>query len=155
MIISCNDLKVLMSVSYITMICIDGFIKGLYVLSHKHALQKLCQGVEKNRPNFNKKQDQILDNYLNQWKWFLLYGSTILPVMQNATTFWSIFPIFNATGIDIPFLAWYPFDYKQPIVFQFSINLCQSSNFCGDNCIFKFKFKRRYINCKFNELSCW
>lgn len=47
MIVSFDDLQVLLSVSYITMVTLDGFIKGLYIVRYKYVLQKLCNGIEK------------------------------------------------------------------------------------------------------------
>lgn len=105
-----------MSVSYITLVCMVAFSKAIYIFRYKDTLQKLCRGIEKFRPKANIKQETIFDNYLNQWHWLLLFNSIIVPVI--GATFWSVCPLFNDNGIDLPFPAWYPFDYKQPIVFQ-------------------------------------
>lgn len=49
-----------------------------------------------------------------------MYSKIVLPSVIG--TFLSIFPLFNSNGKHIPFPArfpaWYPFDYKQPIIFD-------------------------------------
>ncbi|KAJ3663632.1 hypothetical protein Zmor_007874 [Zophobas morio] len=107
-----ENLASVVGIVYIILLEITGFVKVFFILKNIKKLNERVTLLESNWfQGINHEQHILIESSVKFWK--TVYRM-FMVVCFSSSAFWMTFPLLDASAEEkrLPFLAWYPYDYK-------------------------------------------
>ncbi|XP_063925962.1 odorant receptor Or1-like [Zophobas morio] len=152
-----NNFESVVAIAYIILIEITAIFKVFFVIKNTKKLKERMALLKSNWfQKSNHEQKVLIESSIKFWK--SVYRMFI-AMSVSCNTFWLIYPLLDSSAEEkrLPFLAWYPYDYRISPLYEitygfqvFSATYLTLVHLNVDNLMYTFNV---YMKCQFDILS--